>query len=142
ERYSWSTAPRWDRKAMECECTARLWAIAASRKMPHNRFIEGTGNSVRFHVPESTLPDMELEWKIPTVWNAFERNRGRAYHLVLTTCVALDNWLIGLDMLKQGISEVHTKFEVPRKGMQLGAGFWGAGRGYLSHHAIIDDGAL
>jgi hydrogenase large subunit len=142
ERYSWSTAPRWDRKAMEAECSTRLWTIAAGKKMPHNRFIEGTGHSVRFHVPESTLPNMELEWKIPDVWNAFERNRGRAYHLVLTTCVAFDNWLIGLDMLKQGKTEVHTKFEVPRKGTQLGAGFWGAGRGYLSHHAVIDDGAL
>ena len=83
------------------------------------------------HVPESTLPAMDLEWKIPEVWNAFERNRGRAYHLVLTTVVAFENWLVGLDLLKQGHTKVHTPFETPRKGFHIGAGFWGAGRGYL-----------
>ncbi len=142
EKYSWATAPRWDRKAMESECATRLWTIAASKKMPHTRFIEGTGHSVKMHVPESTLPDMDLEWKIPQVWNTFERNRGRAYHLVLTTCVAFDNWLIGLDLLKQGHTKVHTEFEVPRKGEHIGAGFWGAGRGFLTHHCTIDNGAI
>jgi len=85
---------------------------------------------------------MDLEWKIPPVWNAFERNRGRAYHLALTTVVAFDNWLIGLDLLKQGKDKIHTPFEVPRKGMHIGAGFWGAGRGYLTHHLVLDRGAV
>jgi hydrogenase large subunit len=52
------------------------------------------------------------------------------------------NWLIGLDLLKQGKDQIHTPFELPRKGTHIGAGFWGAGRGYLTHHAIIDDGVL
>ncbi|MDP9471927.1 MAG: nickel-dependent hydrogenase large subunit, partial [Chloroflexota bacterium] len=142
EKYSWSTAPRWDRRAMECECSARLWLIAAGGVMPHRRFLEPTGTSLKIHVPESTLPAMELEWKIPTIWNAFERNRGRAYHLALTTVVAFDNWMLGLDLLKQGHTRVHTPFEPPRKGSQIGVGFWGAGRGYLTHHATIDNGAL
>ncbi len=142
EKYSWSTAPRWDRRAMECECSARLWLIAAGGVMPHRRFLKPTGTSLKIHVPESTLPAMDLEWKIPTIWNAFERNRGRAYHLALTTVVALDNWMLGLDLLKQGHTRVHTPFEPPRKGSQIGVGFWGAGRGYLTHHATIDDGAL
>jgi hydrogenase large subunit len=85
---------------------------------------------------------MDLEWKIPSVWNAFERNRGRAYHLAFTTVVALDNWMVGLDLLKQGHTRVHTPFETPRKGSQIGVGFWGAGRGFLTHHATIDNGAL
>jgi hydrogenase large subunit len=142
EKYSWDTAPRWDRKAMEGECSARLWITAAAKIMPHTRFIEPTGTSVIMHLPEATLPKMELEWKIPKVWNAFERNRGRAYHLAYSTMVAFDNWLIGLDLLKQGKSQVHTPFETPRKGTQIGVGFWGAGRGYLVHHAVIDNGAL
>jgi hydrogenase large subunit len=142
EKYSWSTAPRWDRRAMECECSARLWLIAAGGVMPHRRFLEPTGSSLKMHVPESTLPAMELEWKIPPIWNAFERNRGRAYHLALTTVVAYDNWLVGLDLLKQGHTRVHTPFEPPRKGSQIGVGFWGAGRGFLTHHATIDNGAL
>ncbi len=142
EKYSWATAPRWDRQAMECECSTRLWLTAAGGALPHRRFLEPTGTSLKINVPESSLPAMELEWKIPEVWNAFERNRGRAYHLAFTTVVALENWLIGLDLLKQGKTRVHTPFETPRHGERIGAGFWGAGRGFLTHHATIDNGAL
>nr|MBA2701655.1 nickel-dependent hydrogenase large subunit [Chloroflexota bacterium] len=28
------------------------------------------------------------------------------------------------------------------KGTRLGVGFWGAGRGYLSHHLVLDDGVV
>ncbi len=94
---------------MECECSARLWLTAAGGMMPHRRFLEPTGTSLKIHVPESTLPAMDLEWKIPDVWNAFERNRGRAYHLALTTVVAFENWMLGLDLLKQG----HTRSAHP-----------------------------
>jgi hydrogenase large subunit len=142
ERYSWSTAPRWDRLAMECECSTRLWITAAAQKLPHTRFIQATGHSLKLSVPESTMPAMEFEWKIPQVWNAFERNRGRAYHLAYVNLVALDNWLICMDLLKRGYDKVHTPFEPPRKGTQIGVGFWGAGRGYLTHHAVIDNGQL
>lgn len=142
EKYSWSTSPRWDRKAMEGECAARLWLTAAARVLPHRRFLDPTGRSLIIHVPESTLPAMDLEWRIPEVWNAFERNRGRAYHLAYVTAIAFDNWLLGLDLLKRGENRVHTPFETPRRGTQIGVGLWGAGRGYLTHHAVIDEGAL
>jgi hydrogenase large subunit len=142
EKYSWATAPRWDRKAMEGECSARLWITAAAQVVPHTRFLKATGHSLQIHVPESTLPAMDLEWHIPDVWNAFERNRGRAYHLAYVTTVAFDNWLVGMDLLKQGKDQIHTPFEVPRKGSHIGVGFWGAGRGYLTHHATIDNGTL
>lgn len=142
ERYSWSTAPRWDRLAMECECSTRLWITAAARKLPHTRFLEATGHSLKINIPESTMPGMEFEWKIPTVWNAFERNRGRAYHLAYINMVALDNWLICMDLLKRGYDKVHTPFEPPTKGTQVGVGFWGAGRGFLTHHAVIENGRL
>ncbi|MFN8482250.1 MAG: nickel-dependent hydrogenase large subunit [Anaerolineae bacterium] len=142
ERYSWSTAPRWDRYPMEAEAVARLWITAQAQVMPHRRFLEPTGTSLKIHLPESVMPAMDLEWKVPDVWNAFERNRGRAYHLAYVCAIAFDNWLIGMDMLKHGQTRVQTPFEVPRKGTQIGVGFWGAGRGYLTHHAVIDDGAL
>lgn len=142
EKYSWSTAPRWDRRAMEGECTARMWTTAAGGVFPHTRFIQPAGRSLRLQMPGGALPAMELEWHIPEVWNAFERNRGRAYCIAYTTMVAFDNWLIALDLLRQGHDRIHTPFEVPRKGLHVGAGFWGAGRGYLTHHAVIDDGAL
>jgi hydrogenase large subunit len=142
ERYSWATSPRWDRIPMEAECSTRLWITAAANKLPHRRFLEPTGTSLKINVPSSTLPEMTLEWRIPSEWNAFERNRGRAYHLAYVTVVAFDNWLMCLDLLKQGHDRVHTPFEVPRKGSHIGVGFWGAGRGYLTHHTTIDDGAL
>lgn len=142
EKYSWATSPRWDRRVMEAECSARLWITALANSMPHRRFIQPTGHSVKFVIPEATSPEMEFEWTVPDVWNALERNRGRAYHLAYCTMVAFDNWLVGLDLFKQGYTDVHTPFEVPKDGMQIGVGFWGAGRGYLTHHAVIEDGAL
>ncbi len=142
ERYTWDTAPRWDRIAMEAECTARLWSTAVARKLPHTRFMESTGTGLRMYLPKGKLPEMVLEWEVPEDWNAFERNRGRAYCIPYTALVAMDNWLIALDLLKQGRDRVHTPFEIPRKGLQIGVGFWGAGRGYLTHHAVIEQGRL
>ncbi|MBI5301731.1 MAG: nickel-dependent hydrogenase large subunit [Chloroflexi bacterium] len=142
EKYSWDTSPRWDRKAMEAECAARLWNTAAGGVFPHTRFIQATGTSLKLQVPEGKQPAVEMEWHVPAVWNAFERNRGRAYCIPYTVMVAFDNWLIGLDLLKQGKDKIHTPFELPRNGTHIGAGFWGAGRGFLTHHAIIDNGVL
>ncbi len=142
DRYTWDTAPRWDRLVMEAECTARIWTTAAAQKIPFRRFIEPTGHSLKILVPRASTPESELEWQIPSDWNAFERNRGRAYCIPYSAMVAMDNWLIALDLLKQGDTRVHTPFEPPKKGMQIGVGLWGAGRGYLSHHAVIEDGKL
>ncbi len=142
ERYTWDTAPRWDRIPMEAECTARIWSTAVARKLPHTRFMESTGTSLRMYLPKGKLPEMVLEWEVPEDWNAFERNRGRAYCVPYTALVAMDNWLIALDLLKQGRDRVHTPFEIPKKGLQIGVGFWGAGRGYLTHHAVIEQGRL
>lgn len=142
DRYSWDTAPRWDRLAMEAECTVRLWTTAAAQKIPFRRFIEPTGQSLKILVPRASMPESELEWQIPSDWNAFERNRGRAYCIPFSAMVAMDNWLMAMELLKQGETRVHTPFEPPKEGMQIGVGFWGAGRGYLSHHAIIEEGKL
>lgn len=142
DRYTWDTAPRWDRLAMEAECTARMWTTAAAELLPHRRFLEPTGESLKIVVPRATMPETELEWRIPAEWNAFERNRGRAYCIPYTAMIAMDNWMYAMDRLKQGDTQVHTPFEPPREGIQIGVGFWGAGRGYLTHHAIIEDGAL
>ena len=142
EKYSWSTSPRWDRQATEAGAYARLWITAAAQKLRPNSFIESTGTSLKFVLPKGTLPEMELEWKIPEVWNAFERNRARAYAMAFNTLVSMNDWLKGLDYLKYGKTEVSTPFEIPKKGRQVGVGFWGAGRGYLTHHLVLEDGAV
>jgi len=143
ERYTWDTAPRWDRTTMEAGAYARLWNTAVANKLHWNRYLEATGTSLRIHVPKAgKLPAAHLEWHVPQDWNAFERNRGRAYCIAYTTMVAMDNWQIGMDLLKQGKTRVSTDFELPRRGMQIGAGFWGAGRGYLTHHMVVENGAI
>ncbi|MBA4158315.1 MAG: nickel-dependent hydrogenase large subunit, partial [Gemmatimonadetes bacterium] len=70
DRYTWDTAPRWDRHVMEAGTYARMWTTAAAAKLPHTRFVEATGHSMKLHAPKTLLPAMEFEWEIPTEWNA------------------------------------------------------------------------
>ena len=85
---------------------------------------------------------MELEWKPPAKWNAFERNRARAYAVAFNLMVTVENLVRAFDLQKRGESKVATPFEIPSKGHFIGVGFWGAGRGFLSHHCEIKDGLL
>jgi hydrogenase large subunit len=141
EKYTWATSPRWDRQVMEAGCYARMWTTAAAGKMPHTRFIQATGTSLKMDVPRTLLPAMEIEWKIPEVWNAFERNRNRAYHILYSMLVAYENLLICFEQIKKGETKTATPYEVP-KDHRIGVGFWGAGRGWLTHHLEMDKGAL
>lgn len=142
ERYTWDTAPRWDRESMEAGAYSRLWSTAAARKLPDNPFLESTGRSLKILLPKGELPETEVEWHVPDTWNAFERNRGRAYCLAFTTMVAMNNWMEIMERLKDGDTRVSTKFEIPKRGERIGVGFWGAGRGYLTHHLVLDRGAV
>jgi hydrogenase large subunit len=118
-----------------------MWATAAAKKLPHTKFMQSTGTSLKLDVPKTLLPAMELEWKIPDVWNAFERNRNRAYHIVYSMLVAYENLLIAFDLVKKGQTATATPYEVPRD-ERIGVGFWGAGRGWLTHHLVMDKGSL
>jgi hydrogenase large subunit len=141
DRYTWDTAPRWDRQIVEAGAYARIWTTAAARKMPENEFLESTGHSLIMHVPKTMLPEMDFEWKIPDEWNAFERNRARAYCMAYNLMVAFTMVLNGYHYLRKGLDKVSTPFEVP-KDERRGVGYWGAGRGYLSHHLVLDKGAI
>jgi hydrogenase large subunit len=141
EKYSWSTAPRWDRMAMETGPYSRLWANALAEDYSHMKFIEPTGHSLKLNVPKAELPARVLEWHVPEHWGAFERNRGRAYSIVYTTLIAYENLLLGLDLMRKGETKVSVDHKVP-KDLRIGAGFWGAGRGFLTHHAVIDKGVI
>ncbi len=94
--------PRWDRVAVETGVFIRMWNTILGQKLPHRRFIDLTDNSMKLRVPKYIEPEMEFEWRIPDVWNAFERNRGRAYAVAYQALVAYDNWLKGMDLLKKG----------------------------------------
>jgi len=141
EKYSWSTAPRWDRTAMETGAYSRLWATALAPDFKRTTFIEPTGHSLKLAVPQAALPGAVHEWHIPEKWGAFERNRGRAYAILYSALIAYENALIGLDLMRKNEARTSVPHEVP-KDFRIGAGFWGAGRGYLTHHCVIDNGVI
>jgi hydrogenase large subunit len=118
-----------------------MWITAAAQKLPHTRYLQATGTSLRMDVPKTLLPAMEFEWKIPEDWNAFERNLNRAYHILYSMLVGYENLLIAFDLLKRGETRTASPYQVPRD-ERIGVGFWGAGRGWLTHHLVMDQGAL
>ena len=139
-KYSWCTAPRWDRQPMETGAHARLWMTALGNKLPHRSFMEPTGHSLRLTMPRASLPETVLEWRAPRHWGALERNRAHAYAFAQAALVAYESMLIGLDLMRRGGPDagVFTHYKIP-KDLRHGTGFWGAARGYLSHHLTIED---
>lgn len=142
DRYTWDTAPTWDRLPMEAGAYARLYMTAKAKRLPPSRFLEATGESLIIRLPGGQKPDCEFVWRVPEKWNALERNRARAYAIAYSAAVSLENWIMAQELLRQGETRVSTKFEMPTKGTQLGVGFWGAGRGFLSHHLVIENGVI
>jgi len=142
DRYSWDTCPTWDRMPMEAGAYSRMYLTAKAQKAPASQYLENTGHSMKIRVPKYNLPAAELEWKIPTHWNAFERNRARAYCIPYSAMVALENWQIAQQLIRNGETAVSTPYEIPKKGTQIGFGAWGAGRGFLTHHLIVKNGLI
>ena len=139
-KYSWSTAPRWDRQPMETGAYARLWMTAIADKLPHRGFTEPTGHSLRLAIPQAQLPATVLEWRVPEHWGALERNRAQAYALAHSALVAYESLLLGLDLMRKGGPDagVFTHYKIP-KDLRHGTGLWGGSRGYLSHHVTLED---
>lgn len=143
ERYSWATTPTWDRRTFEAGAYARVYLSAVSGKLPQSAFVQSTGHSLILRVPKGEeRPERTFEWKPPEIWNAFERNRARAYAVAFNLMVTMENLTRAMDLVKAGETEVATPFEIPQSGHSIGVGFWGAGRGFLSHHCEIKDGLL
>ena len=126
---------------MEAGAYARLWITALAKKIPSNPYVHATGHSLKMAIPAAELPEMEMEWHVPTQWGAFERNRARAYCFAYSAMAAMYQLQQAWDLMKKGETKVHTKYEVPQN-ERMGVGYWGAGRGFLSHHAIIDKGVI
>ncbi len=139
DKYSWSTAPRWDRQAMETGAYSRIWAAAMTPNYRQSDYIEPTGHSLKIHLPKAEMPNETIEWKIPETWGAFERNRARAYCILYTSAIAYDNLMIAYDLLRKGGPDAKssTPYKVP-KDHRIGVGLWSAGRGYLTHHLEMD----
>jgi hydrogenase large subunit len=147
EKYTWACTPRWDRKVVEAGAYSRLLMTTKAQMLPANDFIEVDGSTMRMFVPKGLTPASEVEWKVPEVWNALERNRGRAYHYLFSQLVALNSLMQAYDLMKQGETRVSAvtaedleKF-IPQD-EQRSVGWWGAGRGWLTHHMEMDKGKL
>ncbi len=141
EKYSWATAPRWDRMSMETGVYGRMWTTAMAQQLPDNPFITATGHSLRMVMPRHELPEMELEWKVPERLNALERNRGRAYGMAFTAAIGMANLMKAFEYWRKGETAVSTSYTVP-KDERVAVGFWEAGRGYLTHHLHMDKGRI
>ena len=140
--YSWGCTPTWDRNTFEVGAHARIYISALAQKLPPSAYLTSTGNSLILNVPEGSLSEMQAEWKVPPIWNAFERNRARAYAIAFTVTVTIENYQRAKALLKQGQQAVAVSMNIPQEGRQFGAGFWGASRGFLAHWAILEDGML
>ncbi|MYE95815.1 MAG: nickel-dependent hydrogenase large subunit [Acidimicrobiaceae bacterium] len=141
EKYSWATAPRWDRTSMETGVYGRMWTTAMAQQLPDNPYIEATGDGLRMLLPAHDLPETELFWRVPAKLNAFERNRGRAYGVAFTAAIGMICLMQAFEYWRKGETRVSTPFKVPRD-ERVSAGFWEAGRGYLTHHMHMDKGRL
>jgi hydrogenase large subunit len=147
EKYTWACTPRWDRTAMEAGAYVRLLITARAQQHKENDFYEATGDAIRMHVPKGLTPGGDIEWRVPDRWNAFERNRSRAYHYLFSQLVALDSVLEAHRLMKQGETRVaalraeELEDHIPHD-ERRGVGWWGAGRGWLTHHLVMDEGKI
>jgi hydrogenase large subunit len=143
EKYTWDTAPRWDRRTIETGTYGRMWTTALSgRSGPStNPFVEATGDGLRMVLPRHELPEDELYWKVPRSLCALERNRARAYAMAFTSAIGMNIMLKALEYWRRGDTEVHTPYKIP-KDERIGVGFLEAGRGWLVHHNHIDKGKI
>jgi len=147
EKYTWACAPRWDRQVVEAGCYSRLLMSALANQMPPNDFIDSTGHTIKMTVPKGEVDGRDFEWHVPAQWNAFERNRGRAYHYLFSQLVGLNSLLEAYKLFKQGERRVAaldpTAIEkaIPTD-ERRSVGWWGAGRGWLTHHLVMDEGRI
>ena len=138
ERYSWSTAPRWDREPMEAGPLARQW-ITATAGLVQTDFISSGGGSLQIHLPSGSLPEAVIDWNVPSRVNALERNRARATHVGYCLMVAYSYLLQGFDLVRSGETAMSSPYEVVDG---VGVGYWEGGRGMLTHHCKVEHGEL
>jgi hydrogenase large subunit len=144
DRYSWSTAPRWNRETVEAGPLARHWITAAGGKLK-NEFIRvssggGRGTGLEIDLPRFQLPARRLRWHIPERPNALERIRARAYHIGYCGMVALTYLLRAFDCLERREMAMSKPYSVPEEA--VGVGFWEDGQGALIHHVVIARGRI
>ncbi|HYE77315.1 MAG TPA: nickel-dependent hydrogenase large subunit, partial [bacterium] len=141
DKYTWDTAPRWDRQPIETGTYGRMWTTALAARTPDNPFFEATGDGLRMILPRYALPETELFWPVPRTLCALERNRARSYACAFTAVIGMNCLLKAFEYWRRGDTKVHTPYRIP-KDHRIAVGFWEAGRGWLVHHEEIDKGRI
>jgi hydrogenase large subunit len=146
--YSWVMSPRWFHKESGEHLAldtgggplARLWATALAG-LVNTPYVKSTGSSVKIQLPRTaSLPEQELEWKIPKWANTIERDRARVYFIAYVGALAV--WFVdkAIECLHKGETKTFQEFKVPDQA--IGCGFHEAVRGVLSHHLVIEKGKI
>lgn len=147
-KYTWVMSPRWydkrtgDHLALDTGggAIARLWSTALAGLVDIG-YVKSTGHSVKIYLPKTvSMPETELEWKIPRWSNAIERDRARTYFQAYSAAAALYFVDQALKELHAGHTAVWSDFKVPDEA--IGCGFHEAVRGVLSHHVVIRKGEI
>jgi hydrogenase large subunit len=139
DKYTWGTAPRWDRETMECGPLARHWVTAVAGKL-QNEFIRAVSGGLEIDLPKGELPATTLRWRIPDRPNALERNRARAYHVAYCGMAAYTFLLKAFEHVRLGRTAMSAPYTVARDA--VGVGMWEAGRGMLTHHVVVEGGRI
>ena len=64
DKYTWSTAPRWDRQMVETGAYGQLWGTALRGGYTENPFFNPTGDGLQLVLPRYALPETELFWPL------------------------------------------------------------------------------
>jgi hydrogenase large subunit len=148
EKYSWVVSPRiYDKRTDTEVCCdtgggpfARQW-VTAKAGLVDLGYVKATGDSIKMVLPKGhSMPEMELEWKVPAKSNAIERDRARAYHEAYSAAVALYNLDKAFKEVRAGRTKSWAPVQVPQEAVSVG--FHEAARGVLSHHMVIRDGKI
>ena len=85
-------------------------------RLARHRVRQGDGRQPQDGAAQGrSMPEMELEWKVPEKSNAIERDRARTYHQAYSALMALHNLEKALVEVRAGRTKSWTDFKVPRR---------------------------
>ncbi|MFC5741622.1 nickel-dependent hydrogenase large subunit [Dyella tabacisoli] len=137
--YSWGSSLAWRGHNFEVGAYARLYLSAAAQALPPSKYVAADGTGLDFSLPDEQANEIRLRWNIPALWNAFERNRARAYSLAFNVGVTRENIALAKAAIASGATQTRVSLDNVPTGKRLGVGLWGASRGFLAHWAVLDE---
>lgn len=128
KKYTWSKAPRYGHRTMECGALARMM-VAYAKKQPDARALI-----------DHVLKALGAEGKPEALFSVVGRFATRAVETKIVAD-AMMRWCDDImDHLRQGKKDTFTTFNVPQTAS--GKGLWEAPRGALGHWNRIENGRI